>query len=642
MCGICGFSGDKPKLLDQHALRSMLRVMHHRGPDSEGVYYKNGAGLGIKRLSIVDLRGGHQPIHNEKKTVWMVFNGEIYNYQELSRRLSAKGHTFYTRSDGEVIVHLYEEYGEEFVHYLNGMFAIAIYDERENKLVLARDRLGIKPLYYTVISNTLIFASEIKSLLRCPIIDTELNHDKLATYLLFRYVPGEQTLFKNIFKLMPGHLLVHKSNQVSLKKYWEINFPHQYQEKADHYYTERLAHLIEESVKYRLIAEVPVGIFISGGLDSTIILAQAAELYPGQLKTFSTAFKKPKAKTKSNEFDELEYARKAAQYYGSEHHEVVVDPEAVIDELEKIVWFLDEPLSDPTAIPLYYISKYAKNHVKVALSGEGADEIFAGYAVYKEPYAVNRYNSLPKCIRKGLIEPLVLSMPINFGKNFIRRAELPISKRYKGVGMTFNESELPQILDENLHASILNLRNALDTYAMDCRCEDEINQMLYLDQKTWLVEDALLKVDRMSMSNSIELRVPFLDHRLVEFAASIPSKLKFRGGSEKYILKQTYRQELPDFSWKRKKNEFPVPISSLIKNEYRTFACDLLLSSRALGRGYFNRSYIEALLSGKYRSARVGRQIWLLLVFELWHRVFLDDNGYKAKNLNDCELSMCR
>ncbi|KHO61749.1 asparagine synthase [Thermoanaerobacter sp. YS13] len=625
MCGICGFSGDKAKLMGQHVLKEMLDIMYHRGPDDEGIYYGDSTGLGMRRLSIIDIKSGHQPVHNEQKNIWVIFNGEIYNYQRLRKYLVAKGHKFYTQSDTEVIVHLYEEYGENFVSYLDGMFAIAIYDEKNKKILLIRDRLGIKPLYYTIADNTIIFASEIKSLIKCPIIETNLNYDKLAVYLTYRYVPGEQTMFKNILKLMPGHILTYSNNKINIKKYWDIDFKNQIEEKPEFYYKEKISYLFENSIKNRLISDVPLGIFISGGLDSSIILSKASKLYEGKLKTFSIAFKEPKENTNINEFNELKYAKETAKFYGSDHHELTVNPEDVIEDIEKIIWHMDEPLSDPTAIPLYYVSKLAKNYVKVVLSGEGADEIFAGYTVYKEPNVISKYNILPKFIREKFIEPLVLAMPFNFGKNFIQRSKLPINKRYKGVGMTFKENELPLILNRDIYSSLIDIKNdpyISSIYMLDWK--DEVSQMLYFDQKIWLSEDVLLKSDKMSMAHSIELRVPFLDYKLVQFAASIPSKLKYKGNIEKYILKQTFKNDLPYFVLNRKKNGFPVPITSLVKNEYKNFARDILLSQKALNRGYFNKSYIEGLLSGKYKGTHTGRQIWLLLVFELWHRMFID------------------
>ncbi|MGB9680309.1 MAG: asparagine synthase (glutamine-hydrolyzing) [Thermoanaerobacteraceae bacterium] len=641
MCGICGFSGDEAGFIGEHNLKEMLNVIRHRGPDDEGTYCKNDMGLGMRRLSIIDLKSGHQPIHNEQKNIWTVFNGEIYNYESLKRSLIIKGHKFYTESDTEVIVHLYEEYKEDFVLHLHGMFAIALYDEKNKKIVLARDRIGIKPLYYTVNNNTIVFASEIKSLLKCSIVDTDVNYRKLGTYLAYRYVPGEQTMFSNIYKLMPGHLLVYSDNNLNIRKYWDIDFKSEIEEKPEFYYTEKISSIFNASIEDRLISDVPVGIFLSGGLDSSIVLSEAAKLYNGKLKTFSIAFKKPKASTIKDEYNELKFARETAKFYGSEHYECIIDPEDVIRDIDNIVWHMDEPLSDPTAIPLYYVSMLAKNHVKVVLSGEGADEVFAGYTVYKEPNAVNKYNALPKAIRNKLIEPLISAIPFKFGKDFIRRAKSPIAKRYKGVGMTFSEREISLALSGDLYANtIMEIENDPYTFSIFHMPEwkDEVNQMLYFDQKVWLPEDVLLKSDRISMAHSIELRVPFLDHRLVEFASSIPSKLKYKGNTEKYILKQSFRDVLPDFVLNRKKNGFPVPITSLLCIEYRDFAMDILLSQKATNRGYFNKAYIEGLFNCKNAGNHTGRQIWLLLIFELWHRMFIDGINAGGNNLIENQI----
>lgn len=625
MCGICGFSGNMTNYLGKNNLIEMLDIIAHRGPDDTGIYFKNNTAIGMRRLSIIDLKSGHQPIHNEKRNVFVVFNGEIYNFENLKTDMIIKGHTFYTSSDTEVIVHLYEEYGENFVSYIRGMFSICLWDEKNRKLLLIRDRLGIKPLYYTFKNNTIIFGSEIKSLLKCDIVNAELNYKKLGSLLSYRFVPGNETMFKDIYEVLPGNILEYSNNKIKVKKYWDIEYNEDVDIKSEFFYSNKISSLVDKSINDRIISDVPIGVFLSGGLDSTIVLSEVSKFYNGNIDTFSIGFEKPYSKTDINEYSELSYAKKVSDFYGTNHHEYIIKPGDVINDINSIIWHMDEPLSDPTAIPLYYLSKLAKNNVKVVLSGEGADEIFAGYTTYKEPSIVSKYNNLPKFLR-DLVESISSKMPFDYGKGFLERTKLPISKRYKGVGMTFKDNEISSLLSGDLYALwLIDCKN--DTFINSLyhmpQWKDEVNQMLYLDQKVWLPEDVLIKSDKMTMANSIELRVPFLDHHLVEFALSIPSILKYNRNNEKYILKRSFKDEIPDFVLDRKKNGFPIPISKFLNYEYNDFVKDVLLSQKALNRGYFNKSFIENLIKkSNYKSN--GRKIWLLLTFELWHRLFID------------------
>lgn len=628
MCGICGFSGETIEHIGIQNLKEMLNTINHRGPDDQGVYYNKRIALGIRRLSIIDPENGHQPIHNENKSIWTIFNGEIYNFKNLKNFLMIKGHRFYTNSDTEIIVHLYEEYGEGFVSHLSGVFAIALYDGNEDKLIIVRDRLGVKPLYYTFQQNVLIFASEVKCILSCMAVKRELNNKIMGSYLSFRYIPGEQTFFNDIFKLMPGHYLVFSNNKLKTKEYWSVKFNSGFHEKPEAFYTDNIYSLLNTSIKDRLMSDVPLGIFLSGGLDSSIVLALATKLSKEKLKTFSIAFEKPNSKTHWSEFNELSYAKSTAEFFGSEHYEYTISNKEFIDNLNNIIWYLDEPLGDPTAIPLYFISKLAKSHVKVVLSGEGADEIFAGYKIYREPSIVNKYNSIPYFLRKSLIEPIIDKMPFDFGKDFINRSKQNIGSRYRGVGKTFRDAEITQLLNVDYSEYVSNsiVEKYVSSIYKIAELSDEVNQMLYFDQKIWLPDDVLMKSDKISMAHSIELRVPFLDYKLVQFASNIPSKLKYKGKCEKYILKQAFKDILPEFVMKRQKNGFPVPISSLLSNEYKDFTGDILLSSSALNRGYFNKSYIENLLNAaNIKKPYVGRQLWLLLTFELWNQMYIDN-----------------
>lgn len=628
MCGICGFIGAKTRALNKKILEDMLEEINHRGPDEKGLYFKNDAAFGSQRLAIIDLLKGIQPVHNENRDIWVVFNGEIYNFEILREDLLKKGHRFYTTGDTEIIVHLYEEYGESFASFLSGMFGLAIWDERTKKLILARDPLGIKPLYYTLKEKTLIFASEIKALLKNSIVESNLNYKKFWDFLAFRYIPGEQTIFSDIYKLLPGHILIFSDYKIRINRFWEIPWQEKYTRQTENFYSDNLYSMVSTSIRSMLKSDVPVGVFLSGGLDSSIILSESAKSY-GKIKTFSVAFEKPQKIINRMEYDELENARKVAHYYGSEHYEYVINPKQVIDDIYKIVWHLEEPLSDPTAIPLYYLSNLTRQQgIKAVLSGEGADEVFAGYTIYQEPKIVDKYNRLPEFLRKRLIEPFVLSLPISYGRDFIKRAGMPLSKRYNGVGMTFRENEIYSLLSKELIANIFP--KEIDPYVAYVlkmiEEKDSVAQMLYFDQKIWLPEDVLTKADKISMAHSLEMRVPFLDHKLVEFASSIPSDLKYKGNCEKYILRKAFQRTLPDFIYKRTKNQFPVPISVLIEGEYKEFVKDILLSQKTINRNYFNRTFIEKLLNMPHKKQFYNRQIWLLLIFELWHRMYLDKN----------------
>jgi asparagine synthase (glutamine-hydrolysing) len=630
MCGICGFNGELSKHIGKKGLTNMLELIKHRGPDDQGIYLEENIGIGMRRLSIIDIENGLQPVHNENKDIWVVFNGEIYNFRELRKDLINKKHRFNSESDTEVLVHLYEEYGEEFVQKLIGMFAIAIWDGRNKKLLLVRDRMGEKPLYYCTCNNTLIFASEIKSILGTGVITAELNTNLIGTQLLYRYIPGEQTLFKNIYKLMPGHMLLFTNNTISIKQYWDIAKKNEFEGKTEAFYMDKIVSLMNESVKYRMESDVPVGIFLSGGLDSSIILNEASKFGINNINTFCVAFEKPQEGISVKKYSELNYASMVSKKYSTMHHEYIINTKSIINDIDDFIWHMDEPIGDPTVIPLFYLSKFAKNHVGVVLSGEGADEIFAGYRIYSEPQKVNLYNSIPMAIRNNIITPLLNMMPFSYGKNFLMRSQLSISDRYSGVGTTFRTHEIPSLLSREFGSEMFdkNVSSYVESIFINSPMDkDELSQMLYFDQKVWLPEDTLVKSDKISMANSLELRVPFLDHRMVELAASIPSNLKYKGNCEKYILKKAYSKMLPEFVIKRKKNGFPVPITSLLNNEFYDYAKEILLSSKTINRGYFNKTYLENLLGSRNINGNYkGRQVWLLLTFELWNRIFIDKN----------------
>ena len=518
--------------------------------------------------------------------------------------------------------------GEKFVDYLNGIFSIAVWDGVYNKVILARDRIGIKPLYYCIKDSTLIFASEIKSLLNCKLVEREVNLKILGTYLQYRYIPGEQTMIKDIYKLMPGHILSYDNNKITLQEYWDINIKEHYSSNKKEYHMKNIKDILSESIKSRIGSESNIGILLSGGLDSTIILSEASKICTN-IKTFSVSFEKPNLNINTLEYDEMNYSREVAKIYGSEHHEYKISSREVIDNIEKIIWHMDEPISDPTSIPLYFVSKLAREHSNVVLCGEGADEIFGGYNIYKEPHTISTYLNIPQIIRRGIIEKVSSHIPLKFGKDFLIRANKSVENRYRGVGLTFRDEEVFNILKGNMSRYIVDTtieQYTCSIYKKFRKLNDE-DKMMYFDQKVWLPEDVLIKSDKMSMANSIKLRIPFLDCKLVDYLADVPFDLKIRKNCEKYILKETFKNDIPEFVINRKKSGFPVPISAYLTNEFKDFAKDILLSPQFINRGYFDMSYIKKLLkSCSTNNSYVGRQIWLLITLELWHRVFIDND----------------
>lgn len=632
MCGICGVVyNEKDFIPPVYLLNNMCRQLLHRGPDERGMHREPGAGLGFQRLSIIDRQSGHQPMANEDKTLWLVCNGEIYNYLELRKMLQAKGHQFTTRSDVEVILHLYEEEGENLLSRLRGMFAFALWDGKKRQLMLARDRLGIKPLYYTMLPRGLAFASEIKALLTLPEIKAIPNSESLHSYLTFRYVPAPETFFQGIRKVKPAHYLIYRQGKISGHRYWDYLSVTAANYNEDEC-AERLLDLLKQTMKQHLQSEVPVGVFLSSGLDSSTILALAAGA-GANLNTFSLGFCRngqPHAG-----FWELSGAREIADMYRTRHREIEVSPGEIPGALAGIVRQVEEPLGDPTEIPLYFISRAAAEDVTVVLSGEGADEIFAGYEIYLEPQAARLFQLLPSFVRRQLIVPLAGLLPPGFpGKNFVRRASTFLPHWYRGVGFTFSEEEKTILYTAQMKQATAGKDPGDITAANAERLKklDPVNQMLYLDTQYWLSDDTLLKADKITMAHALELRVPFLDHRVVEFAASLPAGFKVKGNTLKYILKKATEDLLPDTVVNRKKIGFTAPISSWITTELRPFAEDLLTSPRFLERGYFKPQAVADLLAVSRKGICVQtRQVYTLMVLELWHRLFID---------GDCETLM--
>jgi asparagine synthase (glutamine-hydrolysing) len=627
VCGICGkLNFEATATVSQALLKQMADAIQHRGPDDEGYYLSGPVGLGFRRLSIIDLNTGHQPISNEDGTVWIVFNGEIYNYQELRHYLQAKGHVFRTQTDTEVIVHLYEEFGEACVEKLRGMFAFAIWNDRQKELFIARDRVGIKPLYYWLTDKSFIFGSEIKAILADPEVTPEVLPEMVDRFLTFYYVPGEETLFRNIFKLAPGSYMVVKRGKATIKQYWDLHFEPAAQslEAAE----EKLLTLLEECVRMHMISDVPVGFLLSGGVDSTAMLGLAVGMTDHPLSSFTLGFSAPDI------VDERPYATLAAQRYGSQHHEMTISAADFADFLPKYTWHMEEPVCEPTAVALYYISRLAKDYVKVLISGEGGDEAFAGYPNYRNMLWLERL--------KGIAKPLngTLSSSFSFLNRFIGSRKLskylplmnvPLESYYysriSGPNTFFNSHTSELYTKDFSHVANKEFSvRPVRGYFGNVGKSSVLSQMLYVDTKTSLPDDLLLKADKMTMANSVELRVPLLDHRLLEFAATLPDDFKVRGFTTKYIAKNTLRNRVPQEILDRKKVGFPVPFGSWLRVELKDLVHGLLLDRQSIARGYFNKNSIEKLISEHSLSGNFPKEILSLMSLELWHRVFLGSN----------------
>jgi asparagine synthase (glutamine-hydrolysing) len=626
MCGIAGRVNQSAPV-DRAEIFRMTEQIAHRGPDDHGYHLRTRVGLGHTRLSIIDLAGGRQPLANEDETVWIVFNGEIYNHVELRRQLIARGHCFRTHSDTEAIVHAYEEWGPACARRLRGMFAFAIWDERAQKLTLVRDRLGIKPLYYAQIGGDLVFGSEIKSLLCARTIDDSVDDQALAAYLLLRYVPAPLTMFRGVKKLPPASTLVWHGGLVSIERYWDLADVAT-RDAAPPTEAEAAAELrqrIDEVTKMRLMSEVPVGAFLSGGLDSTMITASmlAAKDARGALKTFSVGY--AEASTESD--DELAYARMAAEALGTEHHELRVTMREAADALPRIVWHLDEPVADPACVPLYFLARRAKQEVTVVLSGEGADEALGGYYIYRK---MARLESLRQRLGAGgsamsLLGELLSALPHDRLRRAARLLGRPLEEAYRGVSRAFDDDVVVQ-----LHKEIVrpynNVADAVQTLLAPhweaTRGMTPLRRMLYLDSRVWLPDDLLVKADKMTMAHAVELRVPFLDHELMEHAWSLPDHLKIAGGVGKALLRKAARGRVPQAILDRPKLGFATPTATWLRTGMRELCEDTLGDPRALARDRFDLRLVRKLLSQHRAGVDRSAELWPLLVLELWHRNF--------------------
>jgi asparagine synthase (glutamine-hydrolysing) len=617
-CGICGFVG----LSDKKLLQSMCEVMKHRGPDETNYFVSDGVGLGINRLSIIDLTTGTQPIHNEDESLWIVYNGEIYNYLELKRELESKGHKFYTNSDTEVIVHAYEEWQESCPIHLRGMFAFALWDSGNRKLYLARDRFGKKPLFYTQIDNLFLFSSELKALLQFDGLKRELNYEAMDYYFTFTYIPSPISIFKNVYKLPPASYAIYENGNLIVRQYWDINFDPDYELDEDALVT-LLYSSIEEAVRVRLRSDVPLGAFLSGGIDSSTIVSFMTRLSKSPVKTISIGF--------DDSLSEVKYSRQVADYLQTDHHEHIVTPRA-FEILPKLVWHFDEPFADHSMIPTYYLSEVTRRQVKVALSGDGGDEMFMGYPFLKDPPLYGLYSKVPNSLRKVALKA-VLSFPINgsykrmahhaYEKNYGNQSPF---ERYAMRVSLFNRDGLKKIYSHGF----LSHYTPIDAYSYMIKLFNRqrgsriLDELDYATIRSYLKEDILTKVDRMSMATSLEVRCPFLDQGLVSLVEKIPADLKLNGRTTKYIFKKMVakRNLLPHDIAFRKKQGFGAPVHNWIRKEWKEMVDQILDPVITKNyAGFFNKEYVKSMLREPYLNSN---RLFSLIIFLVWYKLYIE------------------
>ncbi len=627
MCGIVGIVNNNGRAVDEGLLGRMNRAILHRGPDDDGVYLKVSVGLAMRRLAIIDLASGKQPIHNADKTKWIVFNGEIYNYQELRKDLEKRGHRFYTNSDTEAIVHLYDEFGVDCLQHLRGMFALAIWDDAEQELFLARDRIGKKPLLYSHRPNgDLIFGSEFSALLKHPDISREVDNSAIDAYISYLCVPAPMTAFKEIRKLEPGHWMKWKAGRVEIQRYWLPDFSKKIKISEEDA-IEETTRILRESTRLRMISEVPLGAFLSGGVDSSAVVALMAQESSQPVKTFSIGFEE-------QDFSELKYARRVAEHVGAEYNEFVVRPNA-LDVLPTLVEHYGEPYADSSAIPTYYVSKETRQHVTVALNGDGGDESFAGYERYAAMNLAETYLRIPSILRRPLIDLPIGALPTSELKRsrvrdiqrFIKAARLPRKERYFRWVSSFDKNEREQLYTDSFERSIAGSDpiDVIGNWFDKANGSGLLDATMLTDQMTYLPNDLLVKVDIASMANSLEARSPFLDHNLIEFAASLPEKLKARRFETKSLLKKVAARLVPKEVIYRQKMGFGVPIGKWFRAEMKDFVREVLLSERSLNRGVIRpemiRKYVDEHTDGRFDHSY---RVWTLLMLELWYQRFID------------------
>jgi asparagine synthase (glutamine-hydrolysing) len=629
MCGIAGkLSFDASREVGGAEIGAMLDPIAHRGPDGQGVYLDREAGLGHCRLAIVDVDGGPQPMANEDRMVWIVFNGEIYNHEELREGLVARGHVFRSRSDTEAILHLYEEYGDDCVNHLRGMFAFAIWDRKRRRLFAARDRVGIKPLYYCQTPAAFLFASEFKAILADPGVSRDLCPAAFGQFFAFLYVPGAETPFAAVRKLPPGHSLAVEGGRVVLRRYWSLRFTRERWDQPFGETVDELRALIGETVRSHLMADVPLGVLLSGGVDSSAILSLAVRGSTQGIKTFTVGFEG------QGVVDERPYARLAAREFGTDHRDLSITAGDFWDFLPAYAWQMEEPVCEPPAVALYHVSRLARGHVKVLLSGEGGDEAFGGYPNYPNLLRLERIQrrlgplARPLGALAGMAGGLLGSEKLRryggalgrpLADHYYSRSSSP-SAYFNRTAALFNRDFLAVATPVPPAARMAEILAPVRDLPL-------LDQMLYADTRTWLPDDLLVKADKMTMANSVELRVPLLDHRVLEFAASLRTEAKVSGGETKRVLKAAFARVLPPEILARKKAGFPVPYGAWLRGPLADGVRDTLLSSRAAGRGYFRPGQVERLLERNRRTGDLSKEVFSLLVMELWHQRFVDAAG---------------
>lgn len=625
MCGIAGKLNFRPEPVSTTEIQGMLDVMRHRGPDGQGIHLDQLVGLGHLRLSIIDLATGAQPLANEDNSVWITFNGEIYNFPELREQLLSQGHQFKTHSDTEVIVHLYEQYGRDCVNHLRGMFAFAIWDSRRKKLFVARDRVGIKPLYYFANEKFLAFASELKGLLALPDLPRDLNEHAIDAFWCFNYLPGELTMFKGVRKLLPGHSLEADLNgNIQTRQYWDLSFAQRPDAVTLDGAAEELSHLLRQTIRQHMIADVPVGFLLSGGMDSSAVLSYAAHETDRPISTFTIGFDDPDV------VDERPYARLMAEKCRSQHFETTISASQFWDYLPRLMWHLDEPVCEPPAVALHFISELAKSHVKVLLSGEGGDEAFGGYPNYPNQLALQKLRRLCGPLRGIVGQGAKLfgrvtgksrwtdygrMLPLELPDYYWSRVGSPFLREANGSSASY-QPEFRARLNGHHQAAFVR-----DLFAR-VKGNSHLHQMLYLDSKTWLPDDLLVKADKVTMASSLELRVPLLDHKVLEFAAALPPHLKVNGRETKRVLKTAFSKILPPEIIHRKKVGFPVPYGHWLANDLFKKTEDVLLDANAFSGRFFPRKEIASLLQSHRQTGSRQREVFSLLALEFWHNQF--------------------
>ncbi|MFH0799761.1 MAG: asparagine synthase (glutamine-hydrolyzing) [Pseudomonadota bacterium] len=623
MCGICGIIHDEPaRPVERNLLEAMNRTMIHRGPDDEGYFVGRGSGLGVRRLSIMDVQGGHQPMSSEDGKVYAVCNGEIYNFRELRSELEGRGHVFRSCSDSEVLPHLYEESGADLPQRLNGMFGLAVWDEPERTLILARDRMGEKPLYWTHQHGIFAFGSELKAIIVHPEINPSVDRSSLSKYLAFEYIPAPHTIFEGINKLEPGHLLILRKNQVTVRSYWDVPTGREIGGVSEKDAAREILRLLEQSVQRRLMSDVPLGVFLSGGVDSSSIVAMMSKLRdPRDIKTFSIAFEEVS-------FDESSHAKRVAAHFGTDHREKLFTSAELIKLLPEVTAFLDEPLGDASILPTYALSKFTRQSVTVALSGDGGDELFAGYPTFQAEKCMRAYRALPAFLRERVIEPVMRALPVSDAnmsfdfklKQFIKGANVDNPERLFIWICSFSPEEQQRLLAHDLPEGMLS---DIQRHAAAARDASGGNRILYLYKKLYLAEDLLTKIDRASMGASLEARAPFLDHDLVEFVARLPYEMKLHGFTTKYILKKAMRPLLPKGIASRPKKGFGIPVAQWVKGPLKEMFQDLFEAGRIRSEGFFRPGEISRLLRDHMDGRADNRKkLWTLFMFEQWLQRF--------------------